>query len=323
MSNKMWAILGMMIYSVIIVNANMQQWNEFKIKHGKTYVTPAEEVRRYDIFKSNLKSIEEHNAKYEKGEATWYQAVNHMSDWTDEEFNQLVGVLPYEHIKNENYHIPSGVRVPSSIDWRDKGVVNEVQQQGSCGSCWTFTVAGTIEGMYGIKTGKLVKLSEQNLLDCATIENGYYCFGCTGGIPESALQYVQDNGIAYYDDYPYEGEVNTCRNKSSVLNISGYTSVADNNETDLLDAVGNVGPVAVAINHYLIKNYAGGIFQDQDCSKSVTHGVLAIGYGSENETDYWLIKNSWGTTWGISGYMKMIRGQNMCGIASQACYANI
>ncbi|XP_050302733.1 cathepsin L-like proteinase [Anthonomus grandis grandis] len=316
----MWAKLALVIYLIIIVDGNSQEWKEFKAKHAKTYPTKTEEARRYKIFKSNVESIKEHNLKYERGEVTWYQAINHMSDWTVKEFRQLLGAMPYNHTKNEKFHVPSGVKVPSSIDWRDYGVVTEVQQQGSCGACWAFSVAGALEGLYAFRTGQLLQLSEQNLLDCATAANGYDCNGCSGGVPQSALQYVQDNGIDYYDEYPYEEIEDTCRQQPPVLQISGYTSTVQNDENNLLDAVGSVGPVSVCINCDLIMNYGGGVFQDSSCSQTINHAVLAVGYGSENGLNYWLMKNSWGTSWGIDGYIKMVMGQNMCGVASQPCY---
>ncbi|XP_050302731.1 procathepsin L-like [Anthonomus grandis grandis] len=308
----------------VVVYANQELWDQFKIKHGKSYSTEAEEKRRYEIFKSNLKSIEDHNAKYERGEVTWFQAPNHMSDWTFEEFENTLRTKPLTNTADGKVHILSGKQLPKSIDWRDSGIVTEVQNQGyKCGSCWSFSVAGTLEGLYAQKTGNLLQLSEQNLIDCATPDNGYNCNGCSGGIPSEALQYVVDNGIDYFSEYPYEGEQKECRQKNKILQISSYTNTVPNDESSLQDAVATVGPVSVSLNGSLAMHYSGGIFQDEKCEKGVNHGVLAVGYGEENGQKYWIFKNSYGTDWGIKGYMKIVMGSNMCGLASQPCYPNL
>ncbi|XP_072384137.1 procathepsin L-like [Diabrotica undecimpunctata] len=251
--------------------------------------------------------------------------VTKFADLTEKEFLESL-ILFSEPIPESIVHaLPQESDLPSDFDWRQKGAVTEVKDQGSCGSCWTFSTTGTVEGAYFLKTGRLISLSEQNLVDCAKDT----CNGCSGGWMYKALEYIRKaGGIMSEKDYPYEGIDDQCRfNISNVAaKISGFTYIKKGDEDDLKNAVVVKGPVSVAImvtpNFSL---YKSGIFDDNTCiTDYVNHGVLVVGYGTQNGKDYWIVKNSWGDQWGNNGYIWMTRNKNnQCNIASFGTYPNI
>merc|ERR1719290_328857 len=222
--------------------------------------------------------------------------------------------------------VPSNQAVPAKVDWRPKGYVTPVKDQKQCGSCWAFSATGSLEGQNFKKTGKLVSLSEQNIMDCSVPEGNH---GCFGGIMDKAFEYViKNNGVDTESSYPYEA-VNgkECKfNKDNIgATMSSYHDIPQNSEADLQKAVATIGPISVAIDasqptfHF----YKEGIYHDKKCSSThLDHGVLAVGYGAEeNGKSYWLVKNSWNTSWGMKGYIKMAKDKhNACGIATQASY---
>lgn len=187
---------------------------------------------------------------------------------------------------------------------------------------YTGFQTGTLEGAYALRYNQLLSFSEQELMDCATDASGYSGAGCDGGVVQSALDYARDHGMVTEDSYPYEEAQGSCRQNGNVFQISGYTEINANDEGDLKNAVGSVGPVSVALNADGLQNYGGGIYNDAGCSTSVNHGMLVVGYGTDG-TDYWIVKNSWSDGWGESGYVRMAIGSNMCAIAAQACYPNL
>ncbi|NWU00731.1 CATS protein, partial [Urocynchramus pylzowi] len=213
--------------------------------------------------------------------------------------------------------------VPEALDWRDKGCVTEVKNQGACGSCWAFSAVGALEAQVKLKTGNLVSLSAQNLVDCSGM---YGNKGCAGGFMTEAFQYIIDNGgIESEESYPYTAQNGTCHYNASAraASCSRFLELPEGDEAALRDAVATVGPVAVAIDatrpgFFL---YRSGVFDDPQCSQEVNHGVLVVGYGSLENKEYWLVKNSWGVHFGDAGYIRMARNaSNLCGIASYASY---
>lgn len=214
------------------------------------------------------------------------------------------------------------VELPTAIDWRSNAVT-PVKHQGKCGSCWSFSTTGALEGQHFRKNKKLVSLSEQNLVDCSKKGN----HGCSGGWMNTAFQYIKDNGgIDTEKSYPYLGtDTQKCKfSKSSIgATCTGFTSIATADEKQLMNAVATVGPIAVAIQvTRSFQTYQSGVYYEVGCDpRKLNHAVLIVGYGTEGSNDYWLVKNSWGTQWGQDGYIKMSRNKNNnCGIASAASY---
>ncbi|NXO14535.1 CATS protein, partial [Oriolus oriolus] len=213
--------------------------------------------------------------------------------------------------------------IPEALDWRDKGCVTPVKNQGACGSCWAFSAVGALEAQVKLKTGNLVSLSAQNLVDCSGM---YGNKGCAGGFMTEAFQYIIDNGgIESEESYPYTAQNGTCHYNASAraASCSGFLQLPEGDEGALRDAVATVGPVAVAIDatrpSFFL--YHSGVYDDPQCSQKVNHGVLVVGYGSLDNKEYWLVKNSWGVHFGDAGYIRMIRNaSNRCGIASYASY---
>ncbi|PPR96689.1 hypothetical protein GOBAR_AA23990 [Gossypium barbadense] len=254
-------------------------------------------------------------------------ALNAFADFTHHEFKASRLGLSGAAIqfRRPNLREPRLVRdIPDSLDWREKGAVTQVKDQGSCGACWSFSATGAIEGVNKIVTGSLISLSEQELVDC----DKTYNTGCEGGLMDYAFQFVINNhGIDTEEDYPYQGREHTCNKeklKRHVVTIDDYTDVPMNNEKKLLQAVATQ-PVSVGIcgSERAFQLYSKGIFTGP-CSTSLDHAVLIVGYGSENGVDYWIVKNSWGRRWGMNGYIHMIRNsgksEGICGINMLASY---
>ncbi|XP_059159055.1 procathepsin L-like [Physella acuta] len=305
------------------------QWAKFKATYKKNYKDPREEIMRRKIWETNLQRIEQHNAKYEKGEYSYYLGVNKYTDMNEQEFSETMnGYRRSNKNKHSNLlHVAGDVKdLPDEVDWRTEGYVTDVKDQGVCGSCWAFATTGAVEGQNFKKTGTLTSLSEQNLVDCS---GKFGNNGCNGGLMPYAYEYIKENdGIDTEASYPYEGVESFCRFQPSNVgaNVTGYIEVRYEDEDALQDAVANVGPVSVAI-HVTSKfqQYSGGVFYDTDCNPDlVDHAVLVVGYGTYQGDEYWLVKNSWGESWGIKGYIMMARNKNNhCGIATAASYPTV
>jgi xylem cysteine proteinase len=313
-------------------------------RHRKAYASLEEKLRRFQVFKDNLHHIDETNRKV----SSYWLGLNEFADLTHDEFKATyLGLRPSggDDDDEEEEGSPSlaagsyeGVDVaslPKSVDWRSKGAVTGVKNQGQCGSCWAFSTVAAVEGINQIVTGNLTALSEQELIDCDTDGNN----GCNGGLMDYAFSYIAHNGGLHTEEaYPYLMEEGTCQRSSekkkhkqsdaAVVTISGYEDVPRNNEQALLKALAHQ-PVSVAIeaSGRNFQFYSGGVF-DGPCGTQLDHGVAAVGYGTAGKDDsghdYIIVKNSWGPSWGEKGYIRMRRGtgkrQGLCGINKMASY---
>lgn len=316
------------ILAVIVAVASAStaaNWLVYKRTHNKTY-TADEDVVRQLIWQTNLQKIEAHNELYAQGLSSFYLGENQFADMTNEEFRRVMnGFKPKAPLTPKNYQTGMYKNVlAATVDWRTKGYVTPIKDQGQCGSCWAFSSTGSLEGQHFKATGKLVSLSESNLVDCSQKEGN---MGCSGGLMDQAFQYVIKNkGIDTEASYPYKAEDQKCKFKKDDVGATekSFKDVESGSEDALQKAVAEIGPISVAIDasQDSFQLYSGGVYDEPQCSTTeLDHGVLAVGYGAESSKDYWIVKNSWGTSWGDKGYILMSRNKkNQCGIATQASY---
>jgi len=297
--------------------------NEFIQKHKQRIDEDHEE--RKNIFKHNLRYIHSMNRR----NLTYKMKVNHFTDRRDDEIMHLqglqftprdkrgdVGEDYNENLENEN--------VPDEKNWRHYGAVTPVKDQAICGSCWSFGVAGSVEGAYFRKTGKLLRLSQQQQVDCSW---GFGNNGCYGGEHWRSYKYIMKHGgLATEEDYGhYKAADGYCHDDKPKfkVNITGYVNLPKGNEKALKLALFKHGPVAVCMDsgHKSFKFYSNGVYSDPKCNpENLGHLLLAVGYGTHEGEPYWLIKNSWTTHWGNDGYVMVSRKKNMCGITTDASY---
>jgi len=272
---------------------------------------------RFRIWSENLKKVNEFNAE----EHSWKLGMNSLADLTPEEYRSMLS----RPIRREHNNYKPGV--VTDIDWRQKEAVCAVKDQGQCGSCWAFSAIGAIEGCHAISTGHLFCFSEQQLVDCAFLSYGN--MGCGGGLPSKAFEYVIDYAIENMTSYPaYTASRGECRADKSLYSadITGFETVPEGDE-EALQSVILQQPVSVAIDASLMsfQLYTSGVYCPSGCSStSLDHGVLAVGMQKASgslKQDSYIVKNSWGTAWGESGYIYMCANQkNNCGIATLATY---
>lgn len=210
--------------------------------------------------------------------------------------------------------IPYPSSFPTGVDWRksNPAILTPIKDQGSCGSCWAFTTAETVETYLAIATGKLSVLSPQNVVSCTP--NPYNCGGsggCNGAIAELGFEYIRQNGITTEQAWPYQAVTGTCTTAghTPVAKVSGCNKLGVNNYTDLLAAVATIGPIAVSVDASTWSTYRSGIFSgcDKEKTMDIDHAVQLVGYGAENGVSYWIIRNSWGSSWGENGFIRLLR----------------
>jgi cathepsin L len=324
------AVLALAFTCTLAIDANLNQaWNLWKSTHNKQYSNVEENVRRA-IWENNLKIVESHNLEADLGVHTFWLGMNAYADMTNKEFNRVMNGYNTTGQRSEGrqtFTFDPTVALPDTVDWRTQGYVTPIKDQGQCGSCWAFSATGSLEGQHFAKTKSLVSLSEQNLVDCSRKQGN---MGCNGGLMDYAFEYIKvNNGIDTEPSYPYEAVDRTCRFKSADVGATdtGFVDITSKDENALQQAVATIGPISVAIDasHSSFQLYKRGVYNEPRCSQTqLDHGVLAIGYGVEGSSDYWLVKNSWGKSWGQEGYIMMTRNKkNQCGIATASSYPTV
>ncbi|KAI3927657.1 hypothetical protein MKW92_049843 [Papaver armeniacum] len=288
-----------------------------------------EKHKRFNVFRANVQHVHETN----KLDKPYKLKLNKFADMTSHEFKSSYAGSRVKHYrmlhgprKTTSFMYENVRDLPASVDWRKKGAVTSVKDQGQCGSCWAFSTIVGVEGINQIKTNKLVSLSEQELVDCDNSDNQ----GCNGGLMENALEFIKENGgITTEQDYPYVAEDGTCdanKENAHVVTIDGHEMVPAGDEEALMKAVAHQ-PVSVAIDAEGtdFQFYSEGVFTSPECGKELDHGVAIVGYGTTLDgSKYWIVKNSWGPEWGEKGYIRIERGARtkggLCGVALEASY---
>jgi len=303
------------------------EWVAYKGFHGKSY-NPSEDGLRRIIWEENIKRVALHNLEASLGQHAYTLAINAYADLSGEEFAKLIKgnciMSGRNNTEAATFMKSPFVQLPTSVDWRDKHIVTPVKNQRQCGSCWAFSATGSLEGQNAKKTGTLASLSEQQLVDCS---RKFGNMGCNGGLMDNAFKYIKANGgIDTEESYTYEARDGPCRFKPDKVAASdvGFTDIPEGDEGALTQAIATVGPISVAIDasHFSFQLYHTGVYYERRCSSTrLDHGVLAVGYGTEDGKDFYLVKNSWGESWGQKGYIKMSRNRkNNCGIATASSY---
>lgn len=308
MNGKQLAVLLAVISAAAVLlnvhqTSTVSEFESWKAKHSIKYASEFENAYRERIFLENLAKINLHNSNEFR---TYEQGLNQFSAMTTEEFAQTyLGTIVAESNNVENVDD----LMVGDVDWTTQGAVTPVKNQGSCGSCWAFSATGGLEGLSKLSNGALESFSEQQLVDCS---GSYGNQACNGGLMDNAFKYVKDHGIVHEDEYPYKAVKQTCSKNAGPFKISGFTDVKSCN--DLATAITG-RPVSVAVDATNWSPYKSGVFNN--CKTALNHGVTLTGVTDQ----YWHVKNSWGTSWGESGYIRLARG-NTCGICNAASYPN-
>jgi len=324
---KVLVFLSVLLVGSLCVSVQEQLlrdlYSQWKLTHNKLYRAGFEDELRFNIFAQNYISI----LKFNKEQSDVTLGLNQFADLTSEEFgNMYTGLKP--QARNSNRAAPlTGYfyrDLPESVDWREKGAVAPVKNQGQCGSCWAFSAIGAMETLYFIDHGELVLLSEQNFVDC--VRDG--CEGCNGGWMDTAFEYSARNGVLTGDDYPYKAKDQVCQYDASkaVKVNTWYYDVPENSAVALKTAITkNTVSVAIQADQLVFQFYITGVIKS-GCGASLNHGVLAVGYDNFNGVEAYIVKNSWGTIWGNKGYVLIStdetqnQGRGVCGILMASSY---
>ncbi|XP_072943823.1 cathepsin L-like proteinase [Epargyreus clarus] len=303
-------------------------FNAFKKNHKKIYKDESEHEMRKKIFHDRLRLVLENNRKN-----TGYKlAINKFADRTPEEMKRYTGLIQQSHRESDTHPFPytkSEVEdlannLPKNFDLRDLGIITPVRDQEECGSCWTFGTTAAVEGALARKNGgRLYRLANQALIDCAW---GFGVSGCDGGFDIAAYRWMMEYGLPTEEEYgPYANREGFCHieNMTRTYPILGFTNVTPFSAKALKVALVNHGPLSVSIHVTdSLSLYKGGIFYDIECTPtSLNHEVTVVGYGERDGDEYWIIKNSWGQTWGVDGYLHISTRDNNCGVTTEPTYA--
>lgn len=309
-----------------------QKFYDFQERFSKKYETIQELEARFEIFRTNLRDIILHNLDVTQN---FTMGINQFTDLTPQEFkDQYVGGLKAQVGSFGCKSFSSDASgAPSSIDWRQKGAVTSVKDQGQCGSCWAFATTANAESVWAISSGKLLDLSEEFLVDCAT-GLGYFNMGCNGGQPDSAFKYMINNGQCSESSYPYKAgttkSAGTCQKCTSIgVSFSSCSDVTPTDQVSLMAAVSKQ-PVVIAIeaDTRYFQSYSSGILDSSSCGTKLDHAVEIVGYDSENGIDYWIVRNSWSSSWGEQGYVRIKKTSStndigICGLAAEPSFLTV
>lgn len=298
-----------------VAQADMQSnFQEFVTKYGRKYETVEERLKRFEIFVANM----EQAAKLsELDSSAQHGHMSPFADWSIEEFSRLntlaVTKQTLRKHAEQSVTVKTELAAPKEFDWRKKGAVTHVKNQQQCGSCWAFATVANIEGQNYLQNGKLLSLSEQELVDCDGNDSG-----CNGGLPTNAYQDLIDNkmGLELESDYGYHAVDGTCKAKASLESVflQSFVKIGQD-EGDIASALMKYGPLAIGINASYMQFYTGGISDPFFCNPSaLDHGVTIVAFGEEGGKQFWTIKNSWGAGWGEEGYYRIVRGKGKCGL---------
>ena len=298
-----------------------RQFISWMREHGRLYAG-SDYHFRLGVFLAKSRFVEAHNKNPKK---SFTVSLNKFAAMTDCEYRAMLGYL-----QGLDERAPAATRsvsndAPDAIDWREKGAVNAIKDQGQCGSCWAFSAVCTAESAHFLKSSQLLSFSEQNLVDCVTLS-----LGCNGGVPSVALSYVHKHQGGQWnseDDYPYHAVGQACTYDASkaIGSLAGYKGIGWGAEDELKEKVASMGVVSVCVDagQSSFQTYSGGIYDEPSCSTfMLNHAVACVGYGAENNRLFWIVRNSWGVDWGEAGYIRLPRNEgNACGIATRAVVA--
>ena len=297
-----------------------KQFQKFVTKYNKKYNSIEEFMARYQVFCMNLRTPLELGQSYKTG-------ITKFFDMTQQEFRKTYLNLDVTALARMNFNpakFVSNGEAPDELNFIEQGYLQGVKDQGSCGSCFAFAAVANIEGLYFTKFGKNKEFSEQMIVDCDTLDSG-----CNGGLMELTFEWLKDyGGIEAMADYPYKGRKQACQADRSKFDpdvvVVGWEKLGDPDETwspvdedEIKEYLYAKGPLAIALNADPLQFYWGGIInktKSQCDPDGMDHAVTLVGYGTENGTPYWLVRNSWGKNWGENGYFRMYRGNEVCGI---------
>jgi cathepsin L len=312
-------IKAFLLTLLMITLSNALSFDDYHKTFDKYYKDSEDYRLRERIYNKNLEMIRIVNSN---PNSTWKAAINHFTDRTENELQMFRGKntdlrLP-KLLSVNRRHIDTSIKsYPKNVDWRRKGVVSPIRNQGSCGSCWTFAAVAAIESHLAIQTGKLIDLAEQELVSC--VENPRNCGGsggCNGATEELGFDYVSKHGLTLEEDFPYLAKNSQCDSNivgKSVVKSDGFVKLPENDYNSLMKAITEVGPVSVSVDASYFAFYDSGVFNGFEglCGSEVNHAMVAIGYGTDEKLgDYWILRNSWGNAWGEEGYMRLKREQD-------------
>jgi len=300
------------------LEVHMQNFQSFVSKYGKTY-SDAEFGFRFNVFVENVN----HATSIQNGETgSAIYGVTKFMDLTPEEFaaNYLLPKETFKNFKVDSAKVMAPLRpvaVPTSFDWRDKGAVTPVYDQGQCGSCWAFSAMETIESYHFLAGKPMINLSAQQIVDCDTTS-----YGCNGGWTQHAFNYVESaGGLDTLSSYAYTAETGTCKFKSASIGakVDSWSYVTQNDdENAMIQAAYQTGPLSICVDASSWQYYQGGVIQT--CGRQVDHCVQLTGFSTQSGINAWNVRNSWGTDWGVNGYLYVARGNDVCAIGSCVTY---